>query len=668
MTKPHKTESRPKRRAGAAGKRPPLRLVFGALVLAMFLASLDQTIVSTALPTIASDLGGLAHLSWVVTAYLLATTVVGPLYGKLGDLYNRKTVLQAAIAIFLLGSSLCGISQSMFELIAFRALQGLGGGGLMVTAMAAVGDIISPRDRGRYQGIFGAAFGVATVLGPLLGGFFVARLSWRWIFYINIPVGLVSFAVIAAAFRANPERRTRAIDYFGIVLLAGALTSIILFTSLGGTVYPWSSAPIVGLNILAVILIPLFLLAESRAREPVLPLSLFRDPIFSVAIGIGFIAGLALFGSVTYLPLYLQVVKGSSPLSSGLHMTPMMGGVIVASTLSGQLISRFGHYKPFPIAGTALMTVALYLLSRLSASSSIWLVSAFMLLLGLGLGMVMQVLILAVQNSIDYKHLGVATSGVILFRSMGGAAGATLFGAIFANHLPGELAQFLPKGAHLSFHPTLTAIERLSPVLHSDYAAAFAASLDPVFLYAAIISALGFALSWLLRQAPLRKAVEAEGLGESLAAPRDASSLHELERILTALARRENRWRVYERLAARAGLLLSPPECWLLARLGERPPATTATLRRDFPASARAIAAQLRVLHQKVLIEMQQGQIELTDKGRIVLRQLVDARSQALTEILAGWSPKEEPEVRALLERLAQAFVSEMPAPVPPRG
>ncbi len=481
-----------------------VRVVFPALMLVLLLAALDQTIVSTALPTIVGDLGGVSHLSWVVTGYLLAATVSGPLYGKLGDLYGRKTLLQGAIVLFLLGSALCGLSQNMTELIGFRALQGLGGGGLMVTTLAIVGDIIPPRDRGRYQGFFGAVFGLATIIGPLLGGFFVDDLSWRWIFYVNLPIGALALAVIGVALRPRSDRLKHSVDYLGTAVLATSLACIVLFTSLGGTTYAWNSLPIIAMMVVGVALLILFPFVERRAAEPIIPLELFANRVFSVTSAVGFIVGLALFGAVTYLPFYLQVVKGESPTRSGLMLTPLMGGLLVTSILSGQLISRFGRYKPFPIAGTLLMTIAVYLLSGLAVATPIWQLIVYLVVLGLGLGMVMQVLVLAAQNSVDYRLLGVATSGSTLFRQIGGSIGVSAFGAIFANRLASELARSLPPGEKLPTVANPAVVRALPPALHDPYVHAVAAALQPVFLTAAVISVVAFALTFLLREIPLR--------------------------------------------------------------------------------------------------------------------------------------------------------------------
>jgi EmrB/QacA subfamily drug resistance transporter len=491
--------------ATAAAQRPRrVRLIFAALMLVLLLASLDQTIVSTALPTIVGDLGGLNHLSWVVTGYLLASTVSGPLYGKLGDQFGRKVLLQSAIVIFLIGSVLCGLSQNMTQLIAFRALQGLGGGGLMVLTMAVLGDIFSPRERGRYQGYFGAVFGVSTVVGPLLGGFFVDNLSWRWIFYVNLPIGAIALTVIAIAFHARGEHVHHRVDYLGALVLAAGLSAIVLFSSLGGTTYAWGSVPIVLLIIAGVVLLAVFPFVERRAAEPILPLELFHNRIFVVTSAVGFIVGLALFGAITYLPLYPQVVKGHSPTSSGLTLVPLMAGLLVTSILSGQLISRYGHYKPFPIAGTAIMLVGVFLLSRLTVQTPLWQTIVAMVILGLGLGMVMQVLVLAAQNSVDHRLLGVATSGATMFRGIGGSIGVAAFGAIFANRLRSELATKFPNGAHIPTQANPEVVKHLPAGIHTLYVEAFSAALQPVFLTATGVILLAFVLTWFLREHPLR--------------------------------------------------------------------------------------------------------------------------------------------------------------------
>src|SRR6516165_8653740 len=498
-----------------------LAAVFVALFLALLLAALDQTIVSTALPTIVGDLGGLTHLSWVVTSYLLSSTVVTPLYGKFGDLHGRKIVLQVAILVFLVGSALCGLAQSMTQLIVFRGLQGIGGGGLIVTIIAVIGDLIPPRERGRYQGLFGAAFGLATIVGPLLGGFFVDHLTWRWIFYINLPTGLVALFVIAVALPPPGTHRRHEIDYRGGALLTVALTATILFTSLGGISFPWTSAVTVSLIAVSIISTTLFVAVEWHAREPLLPMSLFRNRNFVVASSVGLIVGLSLFGAVTFLPIYLQVAQGISPSLSGLMLMPMMVGMLITSISSGRIISRWGRYKLFPVAGTGIMTLGLVMLSGLSLDSSRWQASLDALWLGLGMGMVMQVLILAVQNSVEYKHLGVATSGTMLFRSVGGALGVALFGAIFASELQASLGQ-----AELGFlvNTVPAAIKGLPPLAHQEYIDAVMAALRPVFLVAASIGALGFVLAIFLQEVELRDAAPAQGMAESLAMPRDANS------------------------------------------------------------------------------------------------------------------------------------------------
>jgi EmrB/QacA subfamily drug resistance transporter len=475
-------------------------IAFAALILVLLLAALDQTIVAIALPTIVSELSDVIHFSWVVTAYLLASAIVGPLYGKFGDIYGRKIVLQVAVVIFLLGSALCGLSRTMTQLVLFRALQGLGGGGLIVVTTAVIGDLVPPRKRGTYQGIFGAVFGIATIVGPPLGGFFVDHLSWRWIFYINLPAGALALAMIAIVLRSPGARPHYAIDYLGASLLSVALTAIILFTSLGGTTFPWVSGSAAVLIVLGLIGTIAFVVVETRAQQPILPLNLFRNRTFAVGGAVSLIVSLSLFGSTTYLPIYLQIVKGQSPSGSGLELLPMMLGMIVTSVVSGRIISVWGRFKPFPIAGTAIMTTGLLMLSSLSAQSPVWQTSAGATVLGLGLGMVMQVLVLAVQNSVDFENLGVATAGTSLFRSLVGALGVAIFGAIFANSLDMQLVAGGPRAIDMPSAATPQALAALPQDLHAAYIAAVAAALRLVFAAAAIAAATACVVSWLLHE------------------------------------------------------------------------------------------------------------------------------------------------------------------------
>lgn len=482
----------------------------GALLLGMLLAALDQTIVSTALPTIVSDLGGLEHLSWVVTAYLLASTAATPLWGKLGDQYGRKKLFQTAIVIFLIGSALCGMAQNMGELIGFRALQGLGGGGLMVLSMAIVGDIVSPRDRGKYQGLFGAVFGATSVLGPLLGGIFTEQLSWRWVFYINLPVGVVALVVIAAVLHIPGKAAKHVIDYLGTLLIAVVATCLVLVASLGGTTWSWSSPQVIGLASLAVVLAVVFVAVERRAAEPVLPLKLFRIRTFTLSAVISFIVGFAMFGAMTYLPTFLQVVQGVSPTWSGVHMLPMVFGLLISSTVSGQIVSRTGRWKVFPVAGTGITTIGLLLLHQLDEHSSTGRMSAYFFVFGLGLGLVMQVLVLIVQNAVSYEDLGVATSGATFFRSIGASFGVAIFGTVFAGRLGAQLTDALsgrqlPPGISAdSLKADPKGISGLAPALRGPVLHAFATSITDVFLYAAPVALLGFVMAWFLREDRLR--------------------------------------------------------------------------------------------------------------------------------------------------------------------
>ncbi|MPY64077.1 MDR family MFS transporter [Streptomyces spongiae] len=622
----------------------------GALLMGMLLAALDQTIVSTALPTIVSELGGLEHLSWVVTAYLLASTAATPLWGKLGDQYGRKKLFQAAIVIFLVGSALCGMAQNMPQLIGFRALQGLGGGGLMVLSMAIVGDIVPPRERGRYQGLFGAVFGATSVLGPLLGGLFTEHLSWRWVFYINLPVGAVALAVIAAVLRI-PVRATRhVIDYLGTFLIASVATCLVLVASLGGTTWEWGSPRIVGLAVLGVALAVVFVAVERRAAEPVLPLKLFRVRTFTLSAVISFVVGFAMFGAMTYLPTFLQVVQGVSPTLSGVHMLPMVLGLLLASTASGQIVSRTGRWKVFPVAGTAVTTLGLLLLHQLDENSSDGEMSAYFFVFGLGLGLVMQVLVLIVQNAVPYEDLGVATSGATFFRAIGASFGVAVFGTVFASLLADRLAAALG-GARLP--PGVTpgtlradprGIAELPPVLRSDALHAYASSITDVFLYAAPVALVGFVLAWFLREDPLRGSVTAPDITETLASnPVERSSYDEVCRALSLLGSREGRRRIYEKITARAGYDLLPAASWLLLRIRKYGRAEPALLAERSTVPLDVVLAASRQVEERRLVLREGLDLVLTETGHETADRLSRAREESLAELLGDWWGPDRP-------------------------
>ncbi|MGH2859174.1 MAG: MFS transporter, partial [Solirubrobacteraceae bacterium] len=627
----------------------------------------DQTVVSTALPTIVGDLGGLNELSWVVTAYLLASTASTPLWGKLGDMYGRKAFFQAAIVIFVGGSALSGLSSSMGELIAFRALQGVGGVGLLIGAQTIIGDVVSPRDRGRYQGIFGAVFGVTSVIGPLIGGLLVDHLSWHWIFYVNLPIGVVALAVTAAVLPGHLTGAHHTIDYLGAALIGLAATSLVLLTSLGGTTYAWGSAPIVILAVAGVVLIGMFVLAERRAAEPVIPLKLFANRVFSAAAAIGFVVGFAMFGAITYLPLFLQIVDGVNPTFSGVRLLPMMVGLLLTSVASGQLISRYGRYKVFPILGTATMTVGLFLLSRMGAGTGAGLSSLYMFVLGVGLGGVMQVLVIAVQNAVGYEDLGAATSGATFFRSMGGSFGTAVFGAIFANVLTGNLRYYLRgvrvpaglAGGNISPHT----IAALPGPVHQGVVNAYAHSLQTVFAVATPIAAASFLLTWLLPEVQLRRTASAVDPGDVFALPTDRSSLAEMERALTVLARREHRHELIRRLTARAGLSLAPGESWLLLRMHRHPTDGPGQLARPPAVSAARARELLAAMAARGLVDLDGSSPDappsLTADGSRVVVRLIDAHRAWLAQLLDGWEPEQHAELTELVRRLASELLDD---------
>ncbi len=622
----------------------------GALLLGMLLAALDQTIVSTALPTIVSDLGGLEHLSWVVTAYLLASTAATPLWGKLGDQYGRKKLFQAAIVIFLVGSALCGMAQNMPELIAFRAVQGLGGGGLMVLSMAIVGDIVPPRERGRYQGLFGAVFGATSVLGPLLGGLFTQHLSWRWVFYVNLPVGVVALAVIAAVLRIPRKAERHVIDYLGTLLIASVATCLVLVASLGGTTWNWASPQIAGLAMLGAVLLAAFVLVEQRAAEPVLPLKLFRVRTFTLSAVISFIVGFAMFGAMTYLPTFLQIVQGISPTLSGVHMLPLVAGMLLSSTSSGQIVSRTGRWKVFPIAGTGVTTLGLLLLHRLDEHSGAAEMSGYFFVFGLGLGLVMQVLVLIVQNAVGYEDLGVATSGATFFRSIGASFGVAVFGTIFASRLGDKLAAALtglplPAGVSpdaLKADPR--GIAALPAAVRPAVLHAFASSITDVFLYAAPVALLGFVLAWFLREDKLRGSVTAPDVTETLASnPVERSSYDEVCRALSVLGSREGRRQIYEKITGRAGYDLLPAASWLLLRIKKYGWVEPAVLAERSTVPLNVIIAAARQLEERHLAVREGLDLVLTDEGREVAENLAKAREESLAELLGDWWGPDRP-------------------------
>ena len=638
--------------AGGAAAPPELsrrqtNVVFVTIVLGMLLAALDQTIVSTALPTIVADLGGAGHMAWVVTAYLLAETVATVLAGKFGDLFGRKRVFQISAVVFIAGSALAGAANSMLILIVARAIQGVGAGGLMVTAMALIADAIPLRERGKYQGALGAVFGVTTVLGPTLGGLFTDHASWRWCFYVNVPIAIV---MIGMAARTIPSVRAAIrpiVDYAGIALVAAGASALILGLEWGGNEYAWGSPVIIGLFAGAVVLLAAFVLVELRAPEPMLPMGLFRNPVFVVCAALSFIVGFAMLGALTYLPTYLQFVDGVSATASGLRTTPMVLGLLATSMISGTVVGRTGRYKAFPIAGTAIMALGLFLMSTMDTGTGIWLESLYMLVLGLGIGLAMQVLTIVVQNTVPYTQLGTATSGVTFFRTLGSSFGTAVFGTLYANQLEPNLRDALARspGVPPEAVQSPSALAALPAQLAAPIVEAYADTLGFVFRWVVPVALAGFVIAWFLKQVPLRDTARAGAtdLGEGFGAPESDDRVAQLERAIAGVMRHAQREPDFaDQIFANAGTALTRGQAWTLHQVYMRD-------RAEVPATVRAVA-RAHHLPPEVLEPAFDGvvaggfatrdgdQVRLTPNGRSQLGLLHSAWRRWLDTQLDDWS------------------------------
>jgi EmrB/QacA subfamily drug resistance transporter len=649
--------------------RGRINAIFGMVLLGMLLAALDQTIVGTALPTIVGDLGGAGHLSWVVTAYLLAETIMTVIVGKFGDLFGRKLMFQLSVVIFGVGSFFCGFADSMTWLIVWRAVQGIGGGGLMVTSTALIADFIPLRERGKYQGLLGSVFGVVTVAGPMLGGLFVDHLSWRWAFYVNIPLVVVVLIVAAVTMPSVKAAIKPVIDYAGILLIGLAATGLTLVTSWGGTTYAWGSPEIIWMSVGSVVLLGLFVAVELRAKEPMLPMRLFRNPVFTVSGILSFIVGFAMLGALSFLPTYMQYVQGTSATSSGIRLLPMVIGLLVASILSGNIVSRTGRYKIFPILGSIGISAGLYLLSLLTPDTGTVLSSLYMLVLGVGIGLAMQVLTIAVQNTVDYGDLGVATSGVTFLRSIGSSFGAAIFGSIYAGQLTTNLGTTLathplPQGVdpHVTAVPAL--LHALPDAVSRPIVQAYSDSLHTVFLYAVPVGLLALLVSFFLKEMPLRDTSRASApeLGEGFAMPEARDSDRELERAIATLIYRERRQAAPE-ILGRSGTSLDEGGVWCLMRVKFqhklRRPATVEAIAERHRIPAKVFEPAFFALEFGGYLERQGSELDLTDRGRAEFDRLAAAWRGWIVERLSDWRQESRDDLNAAIDRVAARMIEQ---------
>ena len=642
-------------------------LVFATVALGLLLAALDQTIVSTALPTIVGDLGEAGHQSWVVTAYLLAETVITAVVGKFGDLFGRKRVFQISVVTFVIGSALSGAAQNMDWLIFSRAIQGLGGGGLTVTATALIGDVIPLRERGRYQGMLGAVFGVTTVLGPLLGGIFTDDLTWRWAFYVNVPVAIIVLGMSASTIPAVRTAARPLIDWSGIVFVGIGAAGLTLATSWGGTTYPWISVQILGLAGLSVVSLCVFVFVESRAAEPVLPLRLFRNRVFTVCCALSFVVGFAMLGAITFLPTFQQYVDGVSATISGLRLLPLVFGLLATSITAGTLVGRTGRYKIFPVLGTAITGIGLFLLSRMNEHTSTVLSSLFMLVLGLGIGLCMQVLTIIVQNTASYEDLGVATSGVTFFRTLGGSFGASVFGSLYANFLQSRLPAALAQakvGAAVTATPA--ALNKLSATQRAPLVHAYAQSLDRVYLWAVPIAAIGFVVSLALREVPLRGSSQANAgdIGDGFAMPTQESSLQRLERAIAGVIRSRGRDELPDVLA-QTGTVLSAAGTWGVIEIARYEQAfhdaDIREMARRHQLPPAVLEPTFAELTQQGMVTRTADQLALTDRGEAEITRVLGSFRHWLAQQLSDWDTDPdhplEPQIAAALTDISRRML-----------